>query len=102
MFESTINKPIVLMQLSKREWKRYQCNSIHLKSSSIVQKGTTSRSRKVYYDDIEYGDSFVDRNSKKLYNHKCFSIPDEGTFHYNEIMLTNITKQFIMITCDID
>ena len=90
LFTDKKASPLVLMQLSAVEYERYKPNCIHV-TGGYHETQKSKRDRVTRYSSIEYG-SNVKRSRRNM------SVDSEGKCKFNEINLSEMKGNMVMIT----
>ena len=70
-FETIVDTPLILIELSKVEVSRMKPNSIHLKSPSFYNDGKFKRDKKISFDIVSFGSRIIKEQRRDI-NHQLF------------------------------
>ena len=103
-FEKDDNQdvPLVLIELSKKEWEEQKPTSIHLTNPIIINTHSSNHKQynRIHYSNIEYGSELFDkRNEFKGKDISCnIKVNTDESFVAKEIFLNRIKKNKLLIT----
>ena len=91
--------PLILIELSKKEWKRYQPTSICLSGiTSFVPENHNILHRQIYYDTVEMGNKIQNKNDDIIISNKTMTMNESNsTINVDVINYTNIKGAMIAI-----
>ena len=87
LFTNNIKSPLVLVELSCRQYQRYKNNCIHVTSPYIEDN-------KTYFKHVSYGEKVIGNTVKRKFDSK-------PRFHYKEIKCDSIKDRFVYITSEL-
>ena len=91
--------PTILFQLSQREWKRWQPNSIHLSSPVVVKSSISQKYNKLHYTDIDYGSNLINESNTNIMTTTLpASDNDNNNIETNEIIINRVKGRYVLIT----
>ena len=91
--------PMILFQLSQREWKRWKPHSIHLTSPVVVKSSISQKYNKIHYTDIGYGSNITNkRNTNIMTTTLPASDNDHNNIQTNEIIINRVKGRYVLIT----
>lgn len=94
--------PTILFQLSKREWKRYQKNSIHVTNLINVCESNNTKNRLIYYNEAEIGSNIKSTNISNI-KRTILSTDHTKTTQMTveDIQISRLPQRILLITTDI-
>ena len=99
-FDEYINEtPLILIELSNREWKQYKPYSIHFVGASIYNnsENKAERNNNVSYESYEFGThlkKYKDEHMKKL---ECISNIDNEKLIIDELLIDRMKKMRLFL-----
>ena len=91
--------PTILFQLSQREWKRWQPNSIHLSGPIVIKSSTSQKYTKLHYTDISYGSHITNESNTNIMTTTLpASDNDNNNIETNEIIINRLKGRYVLIT----
>ena len=94
--------PTILFQLSKREWKRYQKNSIHVTNLINVCESNNTKNRLIYYNEVEIGSNIKSTNNCKIKTTELFTDHTKTTqMTVEDIQISRLPRRILLITTNI-